>query len=178
MSGLAVLSEQETIRQPVFANASTLATTFPLTGVEVPMVDFREWLGRATSRALTSGAAVAPDEAEAEWKNTVEKQVGDLAALQAGWDSYAAPAIDPNVISDTKLFVTRIAKPGIPAPAVVPTVNGTIQLEWHTRSSDAEVEILEPGHYHVFISVVAEQPWEGEVTLNEAVLRIQQRLAR
>jgi len=182
MSRLAVLSEKETIRLPVGANTSTYFSQEPS---YTPPVEFIEWLEAlrgAQTQSLVEGAQtqslVQLDEAQAEWKKTVEELVDGLAALEPGWDSYAAPAIDPQVISETKLFVGQIATPGTPAPAVVPTVNGTIQLEWHTRSTDTEVEILEPGRYYVFASVVAEQPWEGEATHDEAITRIQQVLTR
>lgn len=116
------------------------------------------------------------DEAQAEWKAAVDAQVDELADLQVGWDSYVAPAIEPAVIADAKALIPRIAQPGVPPPSVVPTINGTIQLEWHTLACDAEVEILAPGRYYVFTSGENQVPWEGEATLNETVWRLQQML--
>ncbi len=34
-----------------------------------------------------------------------------------------------------------------PAPEIVPTVRGGLQLEWHVRNVDVELEILSPGRY-------------------------------
>jgi len=126
------------------------------------------------SSGLTNTAAGTPESFEAEWKHTVESLIERLCELQPGWDSYLAVQIDPELITDAKALASRLAVPGVPAPSVVPTVNGTIQIEWHTLKCDAEIEILENRRYHVFTMPVAAQAWEGELPLEEAVDRVKQ----
>ena len=59
------------------------------------------------------------------------------------------------------------------APAVVPTVNGTVQLEWHTRSVDAEIEAIDEVSFYLFVRPTSGVPWEGTVDEDEAVQRLE-----
>jgi hypothetical protein len=64
--------------------------------------------------------------------------------------------------------------PGSPAPSVVPTVNGTVQLEWHTKIFDAEVELLEARRCDFFVRWAGGTSHEAEYVFDEAVQRIQE----
>ena len=80
--------------------------------------------------------------------------------------------IEPGAIAEAKALAARLALRSVPVPSVVPTVNGTVQLEWHTSFCDAEVEILRTGRYFVFSQPVEGTPWEGETDQDEAVQRL------
>ena len=121
---------------------------------------------------LTSYQTDARIEAELRWKSTVGAQLKALQSLESGWDSYHARVIDLCVIKRTKTLVDRLARPGVPVPSVVPTVNGTVQLEWHTTSFDAEIETLDESVFSLFIQQVGEPLWEGTVNEDEAVTRL------
>ena len=65
----------------------------------------------------------------------------DLLSLPAAWDSYSAKPIAPrNAIQAIKLLADLL-RSSTPAPAVVPTVQGGIQLEWHTKGVNIEVYV-------------------------------------
>ncbi len=52
-----------------------------------------------------------------------------------------------------------------PTPAVVPTSRGGVQLEWHTREIDVEVEIPSPDHITVsYEDHRSGKEWEDELT--------------
>lgn len=183
MTTAAVLSRKDTVQVQPIANSSTSAAVM-LVGsfaetilVNLPKSDVsgRRLLDVLT-RTLTNRVADPPEEVQADWKITVDNQIESLAALPVNWDSYNAPQISAAVIADAKVLASRLATPSSPAPSVVPTVNGTIQLEWHTRSGDGEIEILEPDRYYVFAKRVDAPAWEGETTLNEAVYRLEKLL--
>ena len=127
---------------------------------------------RLFSSVLTSHQTDARIEAELRWKSTVGAQLKALQSLESGWDSYHARVIDLCVIERTKTLVDRLARPGVPVPSVVPTVNGTVQLEWHTTSFDAEIETLDERVFSLFVQQVGEPLWEGTVNEDEAVTRL------
>ena len=66
----------------------------------------------------------------------------DLLALPPGWDSYDADRVTEEAARcAVKLLLLVSSKvPGMVAPSVVPTVRGGLQLEWHRRGVDLEVE--------------------------------------
>lgn len=174
-ASLAALSDRDTFRVRTAANSSTFAAgTFGAAIIDLvlPQEISSRWTTILT-QALTSRVADVPEQLQADWKPTVESQIGELITLDANWDSYGAPRIDAAVIVDAKVLASRLARPGAPAPSVVPTVNGTVQLEWHTRAFDAEIEIMAPNRYFVFTRQVEGEPWEGETTVNEALQRLQ-----
>ena len=139
--------------------------------------DFREEKSAREPSGLTNTVAISPENIEAEWKSTVETLIEELGQLQAGWDLGVASPIDGEIIRNAKDLVARLAAPGTPPPSVVPTVNGTVQLEWHTIRYDAEVEILGPAQYQLFTMVVGTPAWEGTVEQDEAVDRLQRLVA-
>jgi hypothetical protein len=127
---------------------------------------------------LTSQVADPPELLQAEWRRAVETEIDGLASLPPNWDTYGAPVIEPSIIADARQLVVWIAAPGAPAPSVVPTVHGGVQLEWHTLKCDAELQILQPNLYHVFVHAEGVEPWEGETTRNEAVEKLHKGLFR
>ena len=53
-------------------------------------------------------------------------------------------------------------RPATPAPIVVPTVRGGLQLEWHQRDVDLEVEVPPSGAVQVAYENLAEgREWEA-----------------
>lgn len=132
---------------------------------------------RREASGLTNAVAASPEKIEAEWKPRVEALIEELSALQAGWDLAAALPIDREIMKHAKRLVAVLAAPGTPAPSVVPTINGTVQLEWHTLRCDAEVEVLADNEYQLFTMLVGEPAWEGTVEQEEAVVRLQQLIA-
>jgi hypothetical protein len=101
------------------------------------------------------------------------RQIDDLARLEFGWDGYRAVAISNASIIEAKRFVGMIAAPSAPsmsAPAVVPTVDGHIQFEWHTRRGDAEIEIVDGGARHVFVQLTGSEPWEEQNVADDCLL--------
>ena len=55
-------------------------------------------------------------------------------------------------------------RPNTPAPSIVPTVRGGLQLEWHQTQIDLEVEITPHGTIHLAYENFAEgREWEGDL---------------
>ena len=72
------------------------------------------------------------------------KQLYALTELQAGWNSYEARPIRLDVIRRVVRWVPRLIQATTPEPAVVPRVNGGLQLEWHRNGIDLEIFVDSP----------------------------------
>ena len=126
-----------------------------------------EWQTVASTSALSYGAALsqhvsgirlisvnfarhevgfAIEGALAGWMVPTVQSLVEALDLPHGWDSYGGKAIDPRCIAAALEMLMRVMRKNTPKPAVVPTSRGGIQLEWHTRGVDLEVEFLSPTH--------------------------------
>ena len=85
-----------------------------------------------------------------EWLEQNEATLEELLKLPANWNSYGAAPIRPDAVEAARDVLGKIVRSDTPPPAVVPTVRGGIQLEWHTQGIDLEIEIPEPGQFHVW----------------------------
>lgn len=75
------------------------------------------------------------------WTSQALARLDRLANLGPAWDGAAAKAITPSVIEAVRDFVTSdlIDHTDI-KPELVPTLDGGIQLEWHTSDVDLIIE--------------------------------------
>ena len=72
----------------------------------------------------------------------VIRQASELVQLPPGWNSYGAKPIANEAVKAAIAFLVEAipAIPNVVAPAVVPTVRGGLQLEWHRQGVDLEIE--------------------------------------
>lgn len=70
------------------------------------------------------------------------RQASELVRLPRGWNSYDAEPVSSEAVRDAIAFLVDAASsiPNVVAPAVVPTVRGGLQLEWHRQGIDLEIE--------------------------------------
>lgn len=124
---------------------------------------------RKTSyKALATKRAKNP--ATPQYVETVTKLI-DLLELPGRWNSYnAQPIKKENVIIAVDLLA-RLMVEGTPAPQVVPKVRGGVQLEWHTRGMNIEIEIDSPENLK-FVAEDLHSPEEsGDEDFDEPTLR-------
>ena len=88
----------------------------------------------------------------------------ELQQLPRGWNSYGAEPVSDAAFRQTIEFLTAYVVRGIAGPVLVPTVRGGLQLEWHRRAVDIEVEVGPDGS----VSWCAEDRRSGQE--DEAVL--------
>lgn len=99
-----------------------------------------------------------------DWLPTTARALVVLLRLPPNWDSYGAGEIEPDAVVHALALLTVTMRPDTPAPAVVPTPHGGVQLEWHTRESDLEVEITPTGRLHVaYENHLDGHEWEDEL---------------
>lgn len=94
------------------------------------------------------------------WLRTVLSEFERLTSLEADWDGYGAPVIQPSLIIHTLNFLEATALESGPAPAIVATGRGSIQLEWHRRGHEIDVEIAPDGSFEASVESPNEEPRE------------------
>lgn len=80
----------------------------------------------------------------AAWQVDVVRRLLKLRELSPGWDGYGAPPLSPDAAWFTIELLGKIMRPRTPAPHVVPSSVGGIQIEWHEREIDLEIHIAAP----------------------------------
>src|SRR5262245_4920901 len=64
------------------------------------------------------------------WMKDVRSRLNQLGTLRSGWDSYSARPIAKFARDAALQLLQEISLPSTPCPSVVPTSDGSIQLEW------------------------------------------------
>jgi hypothetical protein len=78
-------------------------------------------------------------------------RVVELFKLPSGWDGCAAPPIDEQRALISIVVLAKIANLKMSVPSVVPTVDGSIQFEWHTQHHHIELVTEAVDHFSLFI---------------------------
>ena len=140
-------------------------------GALSPPAEHRLWR-RIELRSVRGGTLVIDQEGvEPGWFSTVVDRLGKLLLLPQNWDSYGAYPVDPQSAGAALELLARIMAPDTPAPDVIPTNRGGIQLEWHMPTIDLEVRVLHPGPFRVsYENYQTGSEWEGELTSDLARL--------
>ena len=117
-------------------------------------------------RELSASAESYKDELPHWWVSTLSR-ITDILALPENWDSYGAAKPDPQLAYHAVDLLQQIAQPDMPQPSIVPTVQGGVQFEWHTRGIDLEVEILSPIEINVYYYDASnDDEWEDRLDYN------------
>ena len=106
------------------------------------------------------------------WGETIRRQLRQLLELSPNWNSYSAHSVDPVLADAAWDLLSSLARDDTPAPAVIPTVRGGVQLEWHLRQIDLEIEFLVPQQCAIlFEDMRAGECWEKELNVGAIELR-------
>jgi len=97
------------------------------------------------------------------WWTAALEQFQEVLNLPANWNSYGARQVTPQAVLAAIVLIDATMSFDSPTPIIVPTVQGGVQLEWHTRGVDLEVAVSPEGRYNVFYSNTAiGEEWERE----------------
>lgn len=109
-------------------------------------------VGAAGRERVVKVTGLDPSAIRSVWLMQALKSVANLLSLQPNWDSYGALPIDPKCAGLALSILTQLMEDQTPPPTIVPTVSGGVQLEWHMKGIDLEVEVSSPtqGSYYVF----------------------------
>lgn len=104
---------------------------------------------------------------------TFVQQLTELWRSQIDWDSYGALPLQQEAAINAVRFFCQVMYDRTPAPQVVPTNTGDIQLEWHIHGIDLEVEICSGGTIHCYFADLKngkEQEWSESFNYAAALL--------
>jgi hypothetical protein len=86
------------------------------------------------------------------WITSVVDRLGHLFALAEDWDGEGARPLDFDTAMEALNFLLTKALHETPAPQLIPTSAGGLQLEWHCGGSDLEIT-FEPGRLPTYFYV-------------------------
>lgn len=109
-------------------------------------------------------------EAPSTWFHDLLTRISELGDLEENWDSYGARPVRPECAVMAVRFLLSYVDRDTPAPSVVPTNRGGIQLEWHRAGADLEIQIESPGRMEVFFE--DERAGQEEFTLTSNLERL------
>jgi hypothetical protein len=141
-------------------------------------VRFQEWDvdgGNVATSSREYARSVAPrvsrrqtiQESETSaWVAKAEARLKQLVRLTPNWDSYGARPVSERFAGITLGLLDGLMRDTTPLPSIVPTNTGRVQLEWHTKGIDLEVEIISPILVHVsFEDQRTGNEWERDLNV-------------
>lgn len=100
-----------------------------------------------------------------DWVGPTIDRLSELLRLEENWDSYGARPVNPKAALFAFEILRGMMRDSTPQPWIVPTPSGHIQLEWHTKGIDLEVEVFSPTLIRVFFEdQLNHEEWEGDQT--------------
>ena len=106
------------------------------------------------------------------WVDSTLRQLEALSGLGKDWDSYGAPSVTRSRIPQAYSLIQAVMDDRAPAPTLVPTPDGSIQIEWPSCDVELEVSLVSDADLDVvFDDLRGEVPsYEGVLSYNIAPL--------
>ena len=76
----------------------------------------------------------------------------EFTKLKFGWDGYDAIPATSETANLAMRIIDRLIKPNVPKPGIVPVCDGAIQIEWHVKNYEFEIEITKPTEVEVLFA--------------------------
>jgi hypothetical protein len=111
------------------------------------------------------------------WLPAARERIEHLSTLAPGWDGHRAGPLNRPLLERVWDIVRAIAPLCSVAPSIVPTVNGGLALEWHTKDVDLELEFNPGRGAWLSVEMAEGQEFDGDVRaglqpLASALLRL------
>jgi hypothetical protein len=96
------------------------------------------------------------------WVESAIARLVELSELPAGWDSRRAAPIERTAIIGALQIMAEVMERSGPLPAIIPTVEGGVLLEWHRVGLEMEIEVEPTGDaYVMFQTTEGSKSWDG-----------------
>lgn len=117
---------------------------------------------------LTPNSAIALT--SPPWISSVVDRLGHLHTLPENWDREGGRPLDSETAKVMLEFLLTAAFHETPAPQLVPSGSGGVQIEWHMAGSDLEIR-FEPGQSASYFYVAPNgRESEGDVMSQEGLV--------
>ena len=113
--------------------------------------------------------AVADKVSHAPWLAELAGELIAMLDFPANWNSYGAPQISPCALGYVLAVVHETMDAHSIKPIALPSPSGGVQLEWHQRGVDFEVEVLPSGELSMYFGIRV----KGEENRNEHELELE-----
>ena len=67
----------------------------------------------------------------------------EFTKLKKGWDGFKASPVPIERANVAMHLIDRFLNINVPKPSIVPTYDGSIQIEWHMKNYELEIEITQ-----------------------------------
>ena len=126
---------------------------------------------RVTAAGGKAALTVSWEGPEPFWLRPTLEVLAELLALPRDWDSYGARPVAQAAVGAAVSLLRDVMPAAAPAPQVVPTSAGGVQLEWHLGGIDLEVSVRPSGEAFVlFDDLRTGEEWEGILPVRRAAL--------
>lgn len=116
---------------------------------------------------LDGNLVVDYNEATPRWFKPVVESLVELLRLEPNWDSYGALPINWQLANAAQELLFKIMEDDTPVPIVGPTNRGGIQIEWHERGIDLEIETISTRSFRVsFEDSQTNEEWDCELNVD------------
>jgi hypothetical protein len=96
------------------------------------------------------------------WIAEVAIRFAELLALPHNWDGHGGDSIAPEAVEAAGRFLATVMSSSTPAPTIVPTSSGGLQLEWHRGGFDVELLFGDEDVPLLYLAEVdSGREWEG-----------------
>jgi hypothetical protein len=110
----------------------------------------------------SKGSSVSSPRHLPAWVNSAIERLIHLSELPAGWDSRRAAPIERAAMVGALRIMAEVMEQDGPLPAIVPTVDGGVLLEWHRAGLEMEIEVEPTGEaYVMFQTAEGSRTWDG-----------------
>ena len=78
------------------------------------------------------------------WQQKAAERLADLYCLPVGWDGFDGRPVDSSTAAFALVALSEIMTEETPMPSLMPLSYGGVQIEWHRRGWDIEIEVVRP----------------------------------
>lgn len=99
---------------------------------------------------------------QSERLKPIFQRLAHLAGLPDNWDSYGAQRVDSLRAELAVITLGEVMESDTPLPSIVPTKDGGIQIEWHCRGIDLQIEPVSPNRIEYYVCTPNGEEREGD----------------
>jgi hypothetical protein len=106
------------------------------------------------------------------WFDPTLDDLEEVLRLPPNWNCYRARPVDAQAAVAAIELLLAIMPESLSKPTIVPTARGSVQLEWHARGIDLEIDVLANGQCVVFFEDEhTGESWEREASEAASLVR-------
>ena len=122
------------------------------------------------------GTAAPVAAAAANWLDAATGRLLHLGSLQPGWDGHYGKPLDEDISTMAAALLALFDSWKAPMPAIMPLSDGGLQIEWHRKGWDIEIEMMSKGEINIFAHDISRGvednfPWSGNVDRVHSILK-------